>query len=49
MNDLLRPALYDAWHEVRTVREPELGAASAVYDIVGPICETATSSPRSAR
>jgi diaminopimelate decarboxylase len=41
MNDLVRPALYDAWHEVRAVREPESGAASAVYDIVGPICETA--------
>jgi diaminopimelate decarboxylase len=40
MNDLVRPALYDAWHEVRAVREPESGAASAVYDIVGPICET---------
>jgi len=40
MNDLLRPALYDAWHEVRTVREPESGAPGTVYDIVGPICET---------
>src|SRR5207247_9727671 len=41
MNDLVRPALYDAWHEVRTVREPESGAPGTVYDIVGPICETA--------
>src|SRR5205807_256285 len=40
MNDLVRPALYDAWHEVRTVREPQSGAAGALYDIVGPICET---------
>jgi diaminopimelate decarboxylase len=41
MNDLLRPALYDAWHEVRPVREPQAGAATAVYDVVGPICESA--------
>jgi len=40
MNDLVRPALYGAWHEVRPVREPESGAAQAVYDIVGPICES---------
>lgn len=41
MNDLLRPALYSAWHEVRPVREPESGGATALYDIVGPICESA--------
>jgi diaminopimelate decarboxylase len=41
MNDLLRPALYGAWHEVRPVREPESGAPAAVYDIVGPVCESA--------
>lgn len=41
MNDLLRPALYGAWHEVRPVREPEPGAAAVVYDIVGPVCESA--------
>jgi len=41
MNDLLRPALYDAWHEVRPVREAESSAAGAVYDIVGPVCESA--------
>jgi len=40
MNDLIRPALYDAWHEVRQVRETELDAASGVYDIVGPVCES---------
>jgi diaminopimelate decarboxylase len=39
MNDLIRPALYGAWHEVRTVRES--GAGGAVYDIVGPVCESA--------
>jgi len=40
MNDLLRPALYDAWHEVRPVREARPGIASAVYDVVGPVCES---------
>jgi diaminopimelate decarboxylase len=40
MNDLIRPALYDAWHEVRAVRETESGAAGGVYDIVGPVCES---------
>ena len=40
MNDLIRPALYSAWHEVRTVREPESGARPGVYDIVGPVCES---------
>jgi diaminopimelate decarboxylase len=41
MNDLIRPALYDAWHEVREVRQAESGAAAGVYDVVGPICESA--------
>jgi diaminopimelate decarboxylase len=40
MNDLIRPALYGAWHEVRAVREAESAAASAVYDVVGPVCES---------
>jgi diaminopimelate decarboxylase len=39
MNDLIRPALYGAWHEVRTVKESAAGAA--VYDVVGPVCESA--------
>jgi len=37
MNDLLRPSLYDAWHNIRAV-EPNGG--SFVANIVGPICET---------
>lgn len=41
MNDLLRPALYDAWHEVRPLREPQPGARRTVYDVVGPVCESA--------
>ena len=40
MNDLIRPALYGAWHEVRPVREAESGDAGAVYDVVGPVCES---------
>jgi diaminopimelate decarboxylase len=48
MNDLVRPALYDAWHEVRPVRETEpcprgeaeSRAGGAVYDVVGPVCES---------
>jgi diaminopimelate decarboxylase len=39
MNDLIRPALYDAWHPIDAVR-PRAGAA-AHWDIVGPICESA--------
>ncbi len=39
MNDLLRPALYDAYHEIVPVKEP--GAPRTVYDVVGPVCETA--------
>ena len=42
MNDLIRPALYDAWHEVRPVRErAESGVPARVYDVVGPVCESA--------
>jgi diaminopimelate decarboxylase len=39
MNDLLRPALYDAYHEVTAVRPRE--GAKVVYEIVGPVCESA--------
>jgi diaminopimelate decarboxylase len=38
MNDLLRPALYDAWHPVLPVRPH--GADERAWDIVGPICES---------
>jgi diaminopimelate decarboxylase len=40
MNDLIRPALYSAWHEVRPVRAVESAQAGAVYDVVGPVCES---------
>ncbi|HMO42051.1 MAG TPA: diaminopimelate decarboxylase [Phenylobacterium sp.] len=38
MNDLLRPAMYDAYHDIRAVR-PREGQARP-YDVVGPVCET---------
>jgi len=41
MNDLIRPALYDAWHEIKPVKEAEPGCATGVYDVVGPVCESA--------
>jgi diaminopimelate decarboxylase len=40
MNDLLRPALYGAWHEVVPVRQAGNGAEQSVYDVVGPVCES---------
>lgn len=40
MNDLIRPALYGGWHEIRRVSEAS-DAEEMVYDVVGPICETA--------
>ena len=40
MNDLIRPTLYDAYHEIIPVAQPAKGAPVAPADIVGPICET---------
>jgi len=40
MNDLIRPAMYDAWHEIMSAREPAPGAPRVRYDVVGPVCET---------
>jgi len=40
MNDLVRPAMYDAWHEIVPVKEPASGQARTRYDVVGPVCET---------
>jgi diaminopimelate decarboxylase len=40
MNDLLRPAMYEAFHDIRPVAAPAEGAALAPYDVVGPVCET---------
>ncbi|WP_210772107.1 diaminopimelate decarboxylase [Rhodanobacter lindaniclasticus] len=38
MNDLLRPSLYDAWHDIVPVSDQP--RPMATYDIVGPVCET---------
>src|SRR5262249_22777211 len=40
MNDLIRPALYDAWHDIVPVRLPGPGAVLSPADVVGPVCET---------
>lgn len=41
MNDLMRPSLYSAWHEVLPLNlKPSTHALSATWDLVGPICET---------
>ncbi|NBD30633.1 MAG: diaminopimelate decarboxylase [Alphaproteobacteria bacterium] len=40
MNDLIRPAMYDAWHDIVPVREAKPGAVMTPYDIVGPVCES---------
>ncbi len=40
MNDLIRPSLYEAWHRIVPVREPDGKPDTMVCDIVGPICET---------
>jgi len=39
MNDLIRPALYDAWQEIRPLKE-QSQEPKRVYDLVGPVCET---------
>jgi diaminopimelate decarboxylase len=38
MNDLMRPAMYEAWHGVQTVTQRS--SAAQVYDVVGPVCES---------
>jgi len=40
MNDLIRPTLYEAWHEIVPVRQKRRDAEMSLFDIVGPICET---------
>jgi diaminopimelate decarboxylase len=40
MNDLIRPAMYGAHHDIIPVIEPEAGGEPVTYDIVGPICES---------
>jgi len=40
MNDLIRPALYEAYHEIEPVRAPGRNFNTQTYDVVGPICES---------
>ncbi|WP_293867804.1 diaminopimelate decarboxylase [uncultured Alsobacter sp.] len=40
MNDLIRPTLYEAHHDIKPVAEPAPGTARIVADVVGPVCET---------
>ena len=40
MNDLVRPSMYGAHHDIIAVTEPAPGTAAQPYDVVGPVCET---------
>jgi len=40
MNDLIRPTLYDAYHQIQPVRQPADDAPVTKVDVVGPVCET---------
>ncbi|MEL6167047.1 MAG: diaminopimelate decarboxylase [Pseudomonadota bacterium] len=40
MNDLIRPAMYEAWHDIVPVKEPSPGVDYGPVDVVGPVCET---------
>jgi diaminopimelate decarboxylase len=40
MNDLIRPTLYDAHHEIMPVRQPDLSGRRIIADVVGPVCES---------
>jgi diaminopimelate decarboxylase len=40
MNDLIRPAMYDAHHDIIAINQPVPGSARIAYDVVGPVCET---------
>ncbi len=40
MNDLIRPAMYEAWHDIMPIVEPDSGARRSAADIVGPVCES---------
>jgi diaminopimelate decarboxylase len=49
MNDLVRPAMYEAWHDIVPVRRPAPDAALAAADVVGPVCETGDTFARARR
>ncbi len=40
MNDLIRPTLYEAHHDIKPVRQAKVGAERSTVDVVGPVCET---------
>ncbi len=40
MNDLIRPAMYEAYHDIVPVLEADAGVEQTPYDIVGPVCES---------
>ena len=40
MNDLIRPTLYEAHHDIRPLQEPAVGAPRIIADVVGPVCES---------
>jgi diaminopimelate decarboxylase len=40
MNDLIRPAMYEAFHDIRQVVDPDGAGEPLAYDVVGPVCET---------
>jgi diaminopimelate decarboxylase len=40
MNDLIRPTLYEAHHDIRPVREPRPDAGRIIADVAGPVCES---------
>jgi len=40
MNDLIRPAMYESWHDIVPVIEPAAALEPTTYDIVGPVCES---------
>jgi diaminopimelate decarboxylase len=40
MNDLIRPAMYDAYHDIIPIKQSGSLQAETVYDVVGPVCET---------
>lgn len=40
MNDLIRPAMYDAHHDILPIIEPDIDADQQQFDVVGPVCES---------
>jgi diaminopimelate decarboxylase len=40
MNDLIRPSLYGAYHQIKKLKEPQEAGSPEVVDVVGPVCES---------